>query len=66
VHTPLIHLTKAGIIRLAAELGVDFRLTHSCYDPRPDGRPCGACDSCLLRRKGFAEAGLEDPLEAAL
>lgn len=65
VHTPLIHLTKAGIIRLAAELGVDFRLTHSCYDPRPDGRPCGACDSCLLRRKGFAEAGLADPLEAA-
>jgi 7-cyano-7-deazaguanine synthase len=65
VHTPLIHLTKAGIIRLGAELGVDFRLTHSCYDPRPDGRPCGACDSCLLRRKGFAEAGLEDPLDAA-
>lgn len=65
VHTPLIHLTKAGIVRLAAELGVDFRLTHSCYDPRPDGRPCGACDSCLLRRKGFAEAGLADPLEAA-
>lgn len=65
VHTPLIHLTKAAIVRLAAELGVDFRLTHSCYDPRPDGRPCGACDACLLRRKGFAEAGLVDPLEAA-
>ena len=64
VHTPLIHLTKAGIIRLAAELGVDFALTHSCYDPRPDGRPCGACDSCLLRKKGFTEAGLADPLEA--
>lgn len=66
VHTPLIHLTKAAIVRMAAELGVDFRLTHSCYDPRPDGRPCGACDACLLRRKGFAEAGLVDPLEAAL
>lgn len=65
VHTPLIHLTKAAIVRLAAELGVDFRLTHSCYDPRPGGRPCGACDACLLRRKGFAEAGLVDPLEAA-
>lgn len=66
VHTPLIHLTKAAIVRMAAGLGVDFRLTHSCYDPRPDGRPCGACDACLLRRKGFAEAGLVDPLEAAL
>lgn len=65
VHTPLIHLTKAGIVRLAVELGVDFRLTHSCYDPGPQGRPCGACDSCLLRKKGFAEAGFEDPLEAA-
>ncbi len=65
VHTPLIHLTKAAIVRLAAELGVDFRFTHSCYDPHPDGRPCGACDACLLRRKGFAEAGLVDPLEAA-
>lgn len=66
VHTPLIHLTKAAIVRMAAGLGVDFRLTHSCYDPRPNGRPCGACDACLLRRKGFAEAGLVDPLEAAL
>jgi 7-cyano-7-deazaguanine synthase len=62
VHTPLAHSTKAQIIRLGAELGVDYRLTHSCYDPAPDGGACGACDSCLLRRKGFAEAGLDDPL----
>jgi 7-cyano-7-deazaguanine synthase len=63
IHAPLIDLTKAGIVRLAAELGVDLSLTHSCYDPLPGGRPCGACDSCLLRRKGFAEAGTKDPLE---
>jgi 7-cyano-7-deazaguanine synthase len=63
IHTPLIQLSKAGIVRLAAELGLDFGLTHSCYDPAPDGRPCGACDSCLLRRKGFEEAGLADPLK---
>ena len=62
VHTPLIELTKAGIVKLAAELDVDFSLTHSCYDPSPDGRPCGHCDSCLLRRKGFDEAGIHDPL----
>jgi 7-cyano-7-deazaguanine synthase len=60
IHTPLIGLSKAGIVRLAAELGLDFSLTHSCYDPSADGRPCGACDSCLLRRKGFEEAGIED------
>jgi 7-cyano-7-deazaguanine synthase len=60
IHTPLIRLSKAAIVRLAASLGVDFSLTHSCYDPGPDGRPCGACDSCLLRRKGFEEAGIED------
>lgn len=65
IHTPLMNLTKAGIVRLAAELGVDFRLTHSCYDPTPEGVSCGYCDSCLLRRKGFAEAGLQDPLEYA-
>lgn len=65
IHTPLIDLTKGDIVRLAAGLGVDFALTHSCYDPLPDGRPCGHCDSCLLRRKGFAEAGIEDPLEYA-
>lgn len=60
IHTPLIRLSKAEIVRLAAELGVPFALTHSCYDPRPDGRPCGECDACLLRRKGFAEVGIED------
>jgi len=63
IHAPLLRLTKADIIRLGHRLGVDFRLTHSCYDPDPEGRACGACDSCLLRRKGFAEAGLEDPIE---
>ncbi len=62
VHTPLIGLSKAEIIRRGTALGVDYGLTHSCYDPDPAGRPCGACDSCLLRRKGFAQAGLEDPL----
>lgn len=59
--TPLQHLTKAGIIRLGTELGVDFSLTHSCYDPGADDRPCGHCDSCLLRARGFAEAGVPDP-----
>lgn len=63
IHTPLIRLTKAEIIRKGLELGVDYRLTHSCYDPDPDGRACGACDSCLLRLKGFREAGMEDPVE---
>jgi 7-cyano-7-deazaguanine synthase len=62
IHTPLIHLTKAEIIRRGLQLGVDYGLTRSCYDPSPDGRPCGRCDSCLLRRKGFAEAGEQDPL----
>jgi 7-cyano-7-deazaguanine synthase len=60
IHTPLLHLTKAGIVRLASELGVPFGMTHSCYDPAPDGRACGECDACLLRRKGFEEAGIED------
>jgi 7-cyano-7-deazaguanine synthase len=60
IHTPLLHLTKAGIVRLASQLGVPFGMTHSCYDPAPDGRACGACDACLLRRKGFEEAGIED------
>lgn len=63
VHTPLIRFSKSEIIKLGAELGVDFRLTHSCYDPDERGRPCGLCDSCRLRRKGFAEAGRPDPLE---
>jgi 7-cyano-7-deazaguanine synthase len=60
IHTPLIGLTKAAIVKLAHELGVPFGLTHSCYDPGPDGRPCGQCDACLLRAKGFQEAGIED------
>ena len=59
--TPLQHLTKAGIIRLGTELKVDYSLTHSCYDPGPDNRPCGHCDSCLIRAQGFAEAGVQDP-----
>jgi 7-cyano-7-deazaguanine synthase len=62
IHTPLIKLSKKQIVELASELGVDFSLTHSCYDPDEAGRPCGACDSCLLRRRGFREAGIEDPL----
>jgi 7-cyano-7-deazaguanine synthase len=62
IHTPLITLTKAGIIELGLSLGVDYGLTHSCYDPLPGGRPCGACDSCVLRRAGFAAAGAIDPL----
>jgi 7-cyano-7-deazaguanine synthase len=62
VHTPLISLTKAEIIRKGIELGVDYSLTSSCYDPSPEGQPCGACDSCLLRQKGFRENGLADPL----
>ncbi len=57
VHAPLIKMTKAEIIRLGRKLGVDYSITHSCYDPQPDGTPCGRCDSCLLRNKGFEEAG---------
>jgi len=60
IHTPLIDLSKAGIVRLAVQLGVPFGLTHSCYDPDAAGRPCGECDSCLLRAKGFREAEVED------
>jgi 7-cyano-7-deazaguanine synthase len=62
VHTPLIAMTKAQIIRRGTELGLDYGLTTSCYDPDPTGRPCGHCDSCLLRAKGFEEAGVPDPL----
>jgi len=62
IWAPLQQLTKAGIIRVGLELGLDYGLTHSCYDPGPDGRPCGRCDSCLLRARGFAEAGAQDPL----
>ena len=61
VHTPLIAMTKAQIIRRGLELGLDYRLTTSCYDPGAGGSPCGHCDSCLLRAKGFAEAGVTDP-----
>lgn len=62
IHAPLIALTKADIIRRGLALGVDYGLTSSCYDPGADGRPCGQCDSCQLRAKGFAEAGVADPL----
>ncbi len=65
VRTPLIKMTKAGIIKKGIELGVDYSMTHSCYDPTPEGLPCGECDSCLLRKKGFAEAGTTDPLRYA-
>lgn len=63
IHTPLMHLSKCAIIKLGAGLGVDFGLTHSCYDPDPSRRACGLCDSCRLRRQGFLEAGIEDPIE---
>jgi 7-cyano-7-deazaguanine synthase len=61
VWAPLQHLTKAGIIRLGRELGVDYSITHSCYDPSRSGHPCGRCDSCVIRAKGFAEVGVADP-----
>jgi 7-cyano-7-deazaguanine synthase len=63
IHTPLINMTKAHIILAGSELGVDYSLTHSCYDPDEQGRACRSCDSCRLRLKGFAEAGLKDPIE---
>jgi 7-cyano-7-deazaguanine synthase len=66
VHTPLIRLTKAEIIHLGTSLGVDYGLTHSCYDPTPDGAACGRCDACQLRRKGFLEAGVADPTRYAV
>jgi len=62
IHTPLIALDKAAIIRRGAALGLDYGITMSCYDPSPEGRPCGHCDSCLLRAKGFHEAGIADPV----
>jgi 7-cyano-7-deazaguanine synthase len=62
LHTPIIEMTKGQIIRTGAGLGVDYSLTHSCYDPDPQGRSCGRCDSCRLRLKGFAQAGLTDPI----
>ncbi len=61
IRTPLIHMTKAEIIQKGIKLGVDYSITHSCYDPSPDGRACGQCDSCLLRKRGFREAGIPDP-----
>lgn len=66
IRTPLIRMTKAEIIRRGIQLGVDYRLTHSCYDPSPEGKACGQCDSCLLRKKGFREAGVIDPTEYIL
>jgi 7-cyano-7-deazaguanine synthase len=65
IHTPLIKFSKAEIIRKAVELSVDLSLTHSCYDPTPEGLACGQCDSCLLRLKGFREAGIKDPIRYA-
>ena len=62
IHTPLITLSKADIIRRGLALGLDYGLTHSCYDPDAEGHPCGHCDSCVLRAKGFAAAGAQDPL----
>jgi 7-cyano-7-deazaguanine synthase len=61
IHTPLIDMTKSQIIQTGLKLGVDYGLTHSCYDPFPDGSACGRCDSCVLRRKGFLDAGVADP-----
>jgi 7-cyano-7-deazaguanine synthase len=61
IHAPLLHMSKAQIIRAGIEAGVDFSLTHSCYDPSPEGLACGACDSCILRRRGFEQAGVPDP-----
>ena len=61
IHAPLVSLSKSDIIKLGLNLGVDYSLTHSCYDPDPDGRACGHCDSCQLRLRGFAEAGTTDP-----
>lgn len=65
IHAPLLRLGKAEIIRLGSALGVDYGLTHSCYDPTPGGGPCGTCDSCLLRLRGFQDAGMADPVMAA-
>ena len=61
IHTPLIDLTKSNIIKKGNELGVDYSITHSCYDPSIDGLACKECDSCILRKKGFLEAGIPDP-----
>ena len=63
IHTPLVQMTKAQIIQKGLDLGIDYSLTHSCYDPDENGIACGVCDSCLLRLKGFKEAGTLDPLK---
>ena len=63
IHTPIIQMTKAQIIQTGTDIGVDYSITHSCYDPDTEGRPCGHCDSCQLRLKGFAQAGLTDPVQ---
>ncbi len=65
IHAPILHMSKAEIIRTGTQLGVDYSLTHSCYDPDSQGRSCGRCHSCRLRLKGFAEAGLQDPIQYA-
>ena len=65
IHTPVIQMSKADIIRKGLSLGVNFSLTHSCYDPLPEGKACGRCDSCLLRKNGFKDAGLQDPIDYA-
>jgi 7-cyano-7-deazaguanine synthase len=65
IHAPLMDLTKTQIIELGLSLGVDYGLTTSCYDPAPDGAACGRCDACALRRRGFAEAGVSDPVRYA-
>jgi 7-cyano-7-deazaguanine synthase len=61
IHAPLINLTKADIIKRGTDLGIDYSLTHSCYDPSPEGQACGRCDSCLFRKRGFSDAGIPDP-----
>jgi 7-cyano-7-deazaguanine synthase len=66
IHAPLMHFGKAQIIKRGLRLGLDYALTHSCYDPLPDGRPCGHCDSCVLRAKGFSEAGVPDPIVSTM
>jgi 7-cyano-7-deazaguanine synthase len=66
IHTPLVEMTKADIIRAGTDLGVDFGMSWSCYDPTPDGKYCGECDSCRLRHKGFEEAGIVDPTHYAV
>jgi len=65
IHAPLLHMSKAQIIQTGSAAGVDFSLTHSCYDPDPEGLACGACDSCVLRRRGFEDAGIPDPTRYA-